>query len=340
MAEEQGPPSILSNETICLPHKPSAPLSYGFTKGQGNLGDTHLLVFLSGLLGTQSVWHETVEKLIESWEDDNNSNRPALLAYDRYGQGQSARDPSDKAREFGHDLHEVIKDLKALVSEVWNLKMGSPQSASHPSTRHEPKLIFVANSVGCVIGRFFAQFYPGTTSALLFLDSNIANSDQKSLFPDPDARDFDPGSLPADVTVEDLRKARKNYHDMFSPDVSNPENFNRSNIPALLPFADSPALTGAGPSGCGPWITVVGHDWDKFAEDGADGSLSCPKSLTNKYVNPAWGKYNEGLVKLTTDGKGEGPIIAKNCGHFIQNDDPSLVARLTQELLKKVDDSQ
>lgn len=340
MAEEQGPSSILSNETIRLPHKPNATLSYGFTKGRGNLGDTHLLVFLSGLLGTQSGWHETVERLTKSWEDDGNNNRPALLTYDRYGQGQSARDPYDETNEFGHDLHEVVQDLKALASEVWKLKIPSPQSPSRSSTKHEPKLIFVANSVGCVIGRFFAQVYPGTTSALLFLDSNIANSDQVSLFPDPDARDFDPDSLPADVTIDDLRQARKHYHDMFSPDMPNPENFNRSNIPDLLPHADSPALKGSEPGGCGPWITVVGHDWDKFAEDGADGSLSCPKSLTNAYVNPAWGRYNTGLVQLTSDGRGEGPIIAENCGHFIQKDDPLLVARLTQELLAKVVDNQ
>ena len=293
-------PFILSNGTVSLPHKPTAPLSYGFAEGRGSLGNTHLLVFLNGLLGTQTVWHDTVEKLAQSWDDDGSDKRPNLLTYDRYGQGDSARDPYDETHEFGHDLREVVRDLEALVAEVWRLekKPYASRFSRKGAGNRGPKLIFVANSMGCVVGRYFEQMYPGTTSALLLLDSNIANSDQISLFPDPDAPDFDPRILPDDVTVDVLRRVRESYRTTFGPDVRNPENFDRRNVAALLPHADRPALRGSEPT-CnggggggggrcpGPWITVVGHDPEKFADDGAEGSLNCPRSLTNAYVNPA-----------------------------------------------------
>ena len=354
VAAEEVLSSILSNETISLPHKPTAPLSYGFSEGRGGLGNTHLLVFLNGLASTRDIWYEAIDKLVQNWDhgvDGDTEERPALLAYNRYGQGNEARDPYDETHEFGHDLREVVRDLQVLVTEIWKLKKPSPSPTSWLSNStgdgdgpgSGPKLIFVANSIGCVIGRYFEQTYPGTTSALLFLDSNIANSDQISLFPDPDAPNFDLHDLPVDVTVDDLRRVREGYRDMFGPDVRNHENFDRRNVAELLPYADRPALRGTGmkdgsddENWCGPWITVVGHDPQKFAEDSAESSLECPVSLTNKYVNPAWEEYNKGLMELTTIYK-QKYHIANGCGHFIQKDDPEQVANLIQDLVREVE---
>lgn len=128
---------------------------------------------------------------------------------------------------------------------------------------------------------------------------------------------------------------------MFHPSVRNPENLDRRNVAELLPHADRPHLVGFGspPPGHGPWITVVGHDPVRFADDCATGSLHSPRALTNAYVNPAWARYNEGLTRLTTDKErrtGGGPIIAENCGHFIQVDDPGLVAGLLRDLLERM----
>lgn len=285
-------------------------------------------MFLNGLMGTQTVWNQAVENVLLGGQE----SLPPLLTYDRYGQGESARDPTDES-EFGHGLPEVVADLHDLIEEIWKLKA--------PAGTGFPKVIFVANSIGCVVGRYFAQTYPGTTSALLFLDSNIANSDQVSLFPDPDALDFNPDVLPRGITVDQLRETREKYRELFHPSVRNDEGLDRRNIAALLPYADKPPLIGTGElrtvPRAGPWIAVVGHDPEKFAEDSRIGKLHAPKALTNTYVNPVWAEYNEGLLRLTDAHIDDNVIIAEGCGHFIQTDDPSLVSRLVTSLVIAVE---
>ncbi|KAI1798941.1 alpha/beta-hydrolase [Daldinia bambusicola] len=338
------------SETINLPHKPNAPLSYRLVPGQGPLSTTHLVVFLNGLIGSQSIWDATIEDLQRRWDEggkdglaaaaNNNNNHPALLTYDRYGQGDSARDPADDQHGGGHDIREVVADLHVLVREIWRTKIitkapststSTPTSTSTSDENQTPKLVFVANSIGCVIGRFYAQTYPGAAAALLLLDSNMANSDQVSLFPDPDAPGFDPSALPSDSSVEDLRRARAGYAAYFSPSVPNAEHLDRRSIASLLPFSDAPGLAGE------PRVTVVGHDPEVFAEEGWRGSMRVPKGLTNAYVNPVWARYNAGLARLTSKDKAWGPVIAAGCGHFIQKDGPGLVAGLTDQLLRKIE---
>ncbi|KAI1381909.1 alpha/beta-hydrolase [Hypoxylon crocopeplum] len=323
------------SETIRLPHKPDTPLSYRFLPGQGPLSTAHLVVFLNGLILPQTRWLPTIDYLC------HDTNRPALLTYDRYGQGESARDPADEQHGGTHDIREIVSDLHVLIQEIWRTKV-KQVSNEHEGERdgkkaETPKLVFVSNSIGCVIARLWAEAYPGAVEALLLLDSNIANSDLVSVFPDPDAPDFDPAVLPEDVTVEDLRRTRAGYASHFHPSVPNPEHLDRLNIAELLPHSDTPRLKGP-EDGKGPWITVVGHDWDTFAEEGLQGSMNVPKSLTNAFMNTAWGKYNEGLARLTEKERSCGPVIATGCGHFIQRDDPFLVAALTENLLGKIDD--
>ncbi|KAI1779614.1 alpha/beta-hydrolase [Hypoxylon cercidicola] len=320
-------------EFIRLPHKPDSPLSYRHVPGQGCLATSHLLVFLNGLILTQAGWYETIDFLQLRWAESNNSNRPSLLTYDRYGQAQSARDPADELHGGTHDIREVVRDLHVLVQEIWKAKH---EDGTDSEATPLPKLIFVSNSIGCVIARLYADAYPGAVEALLFLDSNIANSDLVSVFPDPDAKDFDPAVLPEDATVEDLRHARAAYRAVFHPSVPNPEHLDRLNIAELLPYSDRPPFQGP-QGGRGPWITVVGHDWETFAEEGSRGTLKVLKSLTNAFMNTAWAKYNEGLVRLTDEDRVRGPIIARACGHFIQRDDPALVAELTEHLLERLE---
>ncbi|KAI1415756.1 alpha/beta-hydrolase [Hypoxylon sp. FL1857] len=326
-------------ETIYLPHKPDTPLSYRFLPGQGPLSTTHLIIFLNGLIVPQTGWQPLIESLQRGWAGNGrSSNHPSLLTYDRYGQGESGRDPADERRGGSHDIREVISDLHALAQEIWTTKTKTKEIFSNDTS---PKLIFVANSIGCVIARLYASTYPGAVAALLLLDSNIANSDQVSIFPDPDAANFDPSILPDDVTVDDLRRTRAAYASHFHPTAPNPEHLDRRNIESLLPQSDRPKLLGPGGDGDGdekgPWITVVGHDWETFAEENLRGSMNVPKSLTNAFMNPAWAKYNEGLTRLTDAERARGPVIAAGCGHFIQRDDPALVAELTDDLLGKIE---
>jgi hypothetical protein len=54
------------------------------------------------------------------------------------------------------------------------------------------------------------------------------------------------------------------------------------------------------------------------------------------YANPAWRRYNEGLAQLTDDGRCIGPIVAVDCGHFIQRDGPGFVSDELVSLLDRV----
>lgn len=197
---------------------------------------------------------------------------PALLSYDRYGQGDSDQDPTDTdpPPSHGHDAISAVRALKQLTVEIWRDHLDS----NNPT--HYPCLIFVCNSIGCALARLFAQCYPGTVSGLLFLDSIVANSDSQDMWPNPDAPDFHSGTLPDGVSEDDIRQTRKAYKDMFHPDVPNNEGLSRRNLAELLPDADSPKLEGY--LGRGPYLTIVGHDWDTFAEQ-ARTSNNSPRFL-------------------------------------------------------------
>lgn len=64
--------------------------------------------------------------------------------------------------------------------------------------------------------------------------------------------------------------------------------------------------------------------------------MGTPKSLSMRYSNPAWHKYNEGLAKITDPTFSKGPIQAEGCGHFIQRDDPNFVIDETLDLVDKI----
>lgn len=278
----------------------------------------------------------TLQDLHRRWSD--RADYPPLLTYDRYGQGASARDPADDKRDDGtHDIREVVSDLHKLVSYLYHTKIIPCTQAEEATTSEDmPKLVLVAHSIGCVIARLFAESFPRLVHALLLLDSNIANSDMVSIFPDPDASGFDPATLPDDVDVAELRGVREAYRARFHPSVPNPEHLDRRNIAALLPASDAPKLIAVGDEG--PELTVVGHDPDVFTRECLEGPMCMPASLTDKYMNPAWSEYNHGLAHITDASQTRGLYVAVGCGHFIQRDDPGLVAGRIDNLLARMED--
>ncbi len=182
-----------------------------------------------------------------------------MLAYDRYGQGLSGdRDPLERGRErgHGHDVADAAVDLHDLISQISSERLGTMSSSL--------QIVFVANSIGCAIARFCAQNYPGLVAALFLLDSIMANSNF-DFWPDPDADDFTDDKLPKNVTVEILRDQRARFAAKFKPNVVNREGLSRRNLAELLPQSDGPRLIG--PDGKGPWVTVAGHDFEKFAQE-------------------------------------------------------------------------
>lgn len=249
----------LKDGELRLSTKPSAALHYSYMPGSD--ATDILVVFINGLMLPRVGWTPTINLIAEK----STTTRPAMLSYDRYGQGTSDADPADSMSPRGvHDLMDVVRDLDTFLSELGRLKMPDRCSWGQPG---QYRLVFVCNSIGCPIARLFAQERPGssTVSAFVFLDSMMANTDFVSMFPDPDATDFKPDTLPQDLTVQDIRRARQVYKKFFHPSVPNQEHLDRSNAAQLLPYSDQPKLCGSDDRG--PWLTVVGHDWDIFAAE-------------------------------------------------------------------------
>ncbi|KAF2270135.1 hypothetical protein CC78DRAFT_192653 [Lojkania enalia] len=333
--EELSPFPSSEVSSVILEGKPSARIHYTYypasnsTAIHPNPFSKTLTVFLNGLIMPRSSWEACITSFIES-RINSELPYPALLSYDRYGQGDSDPDPDDEEPppSHGHDIMSVVRALRQFLLQIWKEHLDISNPTQFPS------LIFVCNSIGCAVSRLFAQTYPGTVSGMLFLDSIMANSDFVSIWPDPDATGFDPHTLPPGVSVKDVCDTRDKYRRIFHPDVPNMENFSRRNLAKLLPSSSGPSLEGFG--GVGPYLTVAGHDWEEFAVQCFASELQTPKILTMTYLNPAWQKYNEGLVNITDEDKAIGPIIAVGCGHFVQKDGPKFVSDELCNLLDRV----
>ncbi|KAL4993646.1 alpha/beta-hydrolase [Aspergillus recurvatus] len=318
-----------SLQHIALATKPTAQISYTFHpptlfKNTKNI----FLVFLNGLGLPQASWFPVIAKLQEQTALD----LPGILTYDRYGQGATTdRDPQNPD---AHDCLDVVRDLRQLLTQITAEKLGI-------NSLGEVKIVFVANSIGCALARLYAQEYPGTVAGLVLLDSVLANSDFVSIFPDPDAADFDQALLPENITREILRTTRARVRAIFHPvdgQGGKAEGLSRANLPSLLPDSDGPVLLGPGGKDGGndkePFVTVVGHDFEAFAQESV--RMGCPVELSMAYVNPFWKAYNEGLVKITHGTRAKGPVIAEGAGHFIQKDRPDVVVREIVEVLGRV----
>lgn len=277
-SEEDLPPFPNAEvSSLALDNKPGARLHYTYyppssSQGHPNPFSQTLIVFLNGLMLPRSSWDATIRSFLEK-RIVGRLPYPALLSYDRYGQGDSDHDPDDKdpPPSHGHDAISAVKDLKQFTLQIWR------DHLDHNKPTHYPCLIFVCNSIGCALARLFTQCYPGTVSGLLFLDSIMANSDYQSMWPDPDAADFDPRTLPERISADDVRYTREGYRRMFHPEVPNMEGLSRRNLAQLLPFDDGPKLEGY--LGRGPYLTVVGHDWETFAEQSCMPTLNFLLSL-------------------------------------------------------------
>ncbi|KAF7874391.1 uncharacterized protein EAF02_008368 [Botrytis sinoallii] len=320
---------------LTIPSKPQAPISYTFfprasysTLSESNVTLHHtLVVFVNGLGLPASSWESCISVLRSHVKE-----APPLLTFDRYGQGlTTARDPLDDGNGYGHDFMDAANDLHEIILVVASKELGLEKTDAENGRL---SVIFVAASVGVPIARLYVQSHPFICAALIALDSNIANINFSDFLPDPLSPTFDPSTVLApDCSLSRYIEARTRLTNVFDLSVPNSESMDRRPGPRLLPCDDKPKLIGT--NGKGPWLTVVGHDPVTFA-DASLKRMGTPKSMSMRFTNPHWAQYNAGLVSITDEDRCEGVKIASGCGHFIQTDDPDLVAEEIKAILKKL----
>ena len=344
------PTSPLPVSYIALPHKPTVKIAYTFVPVKASATSSSfsnvlsasdnttisviqpLVIFLTGLGLPAVAYHPTITLL------SSLPTHPALLTYDRYGQGATTdRDSLDTDAEdpkHGHTVSDVVLDLHHLVQAI---------CATYDVYQDgkAPPIVLVGSSIGCAIARVYAASYPNSVCGLLLLDSVIANTDFVSLYPDPEKVEQGTETLPDGVTINDFEESRAKVQRIFHPEVGSAEGLSRRNLRSLLPDADRPRLVwhdekiGEAGEGKGPWVTVVGHGRDKFAEESFK-MMGIPVAMTKAYTNPHWHEYNIGLTKITSRERARGPIIAENAGHFVHKDDPALVVEEVQIMLRRI----
>jgi pimeloyl-ACP methyl ester carboxylesterase len=270
--------TLPSPEFLSIPSKPSAPISYTFFPAINPSASPqkHLIVFVNGLGLPASSWLLSIQIL-----HNTIKSCPAILTYDRYGQGlTTARDPIDTQKELGHDFIDVSNDLHEIIMTIAVSKLDLQKSDLEVGKLH---LILVGASIGAPITRLYIQDHPGIVAGVILLDSNIA-VDYSAVWPDPDAPGFDPSLVVSDdCTLEQYRIERAKVARMFDLKVKNPEGLDRSNSAVLVPHADAPKLMGL--DGKGPLLTVVGHDPETFKEMSFL-MMGTPQSLSEKLTNP------------------------------------------------------
>ncbi|KAG0647159.1 hypothetical protein D0Z07_7114 [Hyphodiscus hymeniophilus] len=310
-----------------IPSKPDAPISATFFEGSDVKDSSRLIVFVNGLGLPASSWTAGISLLQSSVK-----SIPPILTFDRYGQGlTTSRDPLDKIKG-SHDFLDVTNDLHEIILTIAESKLGLAQSVVESG---KLQLLLIGASIGGPIVRLYIQNHPGLVAGAIILDSNIVNANYSDIWPDPDAPGFDPKIVIADdcPSTEKYKEARNKLAMMFDLNVKNAEGLDRSTGPSLLPDSDSPKLIGSG--GSGPFLSIVGHDPITFA-DGSLEKMGTPKSLSMKFTNAYWAKYNKSLTEITDENKCDGVTIATRCGHFIQIDDPSFVEKEVMKMLEKL----
>lgn len=328
---------------IAIPSQPAGPIHYTYIAGIGQLknGLVPLIVFLSGLNDSRKIWTPVLRAINEE-NEAQGIFQPPMLLYDRYGSGETAK----KHTTGTHDAKDAANDLRELIIGV-----AEKHLKTEPNAINSLPIIFVAHSFGGVIAELYSKQYQRTVVALLLLDPSPTDTDGESWFPDPDAPDFRPESLPDGVTEVILRKARAQQRaSPYNPNSPNKEGIKWDNLSTYIPEVGKPQLLG--PLENTPLLTIMGHDpvpyagqvkkvyasiagsWRVFAN--VDQLTGIPTLLTLTYNSPSWYRYLDRLAGLVPQRLRKGPIVAKGSGHFIPLEQPRLVADEIKELIKNL----
>lgn len=148
-SEEDLPPFPDPEISSCiLESKPGASLAYTYYPAspskhhRPNPFAKTLVVFLNGMVQPRASWQPSLHKFLEK-RITNRLPYPALVTYDRYGQGDSAHDPDDppaSGPSHGHDAMSAVHSLRQFTLQIWKAHLDN----SNPT--QSPCLIFVCNS--------------------------------------------------------------------------------------------------------------------------------------------------------------------------------------------------
>lgn len=271
----------------------SSKLSYKLYEPSRNSSKA-LVVVVNGLRTRMQAWDDVAAAIAD--------RDASVLCYDRWNNSESGPPPA--SREARNDLWTCAEDLKILLTKA--------------TSEHQlpEQTVLVGSSIGCSIIRLCLQRFQeisSRTTAIVFLDSYMSNTDFVSLFPPP-----------ADDEPPALTQTRQVMAQMFHPALPNPEGLSLENARMLLSEPDTPRLRE------GIEMIVVGHDPEHTARSMQE-TLGTEPALFLKYVQSAWDAWNDGLGKLSTRSK---YLMAENSGHFIYRDRPDLVIGLVMNLVE------
>lgn len=111
--------------TLRVSHKPIIDVTCTFItpSTSSSVSNKTLLVFLNGIDNSASLWFPTISTL-----QKQRKELPAMLCYDRPGQGKSPRfepkkEVKGRPRGYGRNCVDAAIDLRAIVTQIASLKL-------------------------------------------------------------------------------------------------------------------------------------------------------------------------------------------------------------------------
>jgi hypothetical protein len=91
--------------------------------------------------------------------------------------------------------------------------------------------------------------------------------------------------VPAGTPLDVYEAAYTKMTTIFAASAKNKEGFDRRDIRSILPDPSKPKLKGSKAGDKGPWITVVGHDLERFSEEEWQ-MMKVPIGMAAMYTQP------------------------------------------------------
>jgi hypothetical protein len=91
--------------------------------------------------------------------------------------------------------------------------------------------------------------------------------------------------VPAGTPLDVYEAAYTKMTTIFAASAKNKEGFDRRDIRSILPDSSKPKLKGSKAGDKGPWITVVGHELERFSDEEWQ-MMKVPIGMAAMYTQP------------------------------------------------------